>query len=222
MAWGLPCSMAPLTSLLKETTSTTWEAVESGQAVKSRNIIDKPYTSLGPIPRESEFRGYRIANNHIHHCGTIISTPWASTSLSRMRAIAHNLIHDTAYCGLVVIGNVPNNDPQLARDNTIEYNHIYNAMKVCTDGAGIYVMLPQAGRGAAIRGNLIQDVQTNPCNARTGFCFGVYLDLISENYHLENNVVYNCANGPLFFYSAAGKTTRRSTKSFSDQRNASS
>ena len=137
-------------------------------AMKSRNIIDKPYTSLGPIPRESEYRGYRIANNHIHHCGAdYFDAVGIDVTFTHESTIAHNLIHDTAYCGLVVIGNVPNNDPQLARDNTIEYNHIYNAMKVCTDGAGIYVMLPQAGRGAAIRGNLIQDVQHNPCNART-------------------------------------------------------
>jgi hypothetical protein len=170
---------------------------------RGKNITRRPYTSLGPIPQANEYRGYRIANNHIHHCGTdYFDAVGIVAATVRQSVVAHNLVHDVAYSGVVVEGYVPNDEPALAGDNTIEYNHVYNVMKVCNDGAGIYVVLPQTGRGAVIRHNLVHEVQTNPYNGRTGHSFGVYLDVESKNYHLQNNVVCRCANGPLHFCGA--------------------
>ena len=52
-------------------------------------------------------------------------------------------------------------------------------MKVAVDGAAIYVCFPQAGWGAAIRGNLIHDLRRNPSNPRDAgpwSAAGIYLD----------------------------------------------
>ena len=104
----------------------------------------------------------------------------SNANLTQESVIAHNLVHDTTYCGLVIVGNIPQRSAR-ARDNVVEYNHIYNVMKTCTDGAGIYIIQPQAGMGTTVRGNLIHDVQYNPFNTRPEkVCFGMYLDLISK------------------------------------------
>ncbi|MBN2293000.1 MAG: right-handed parallel beta-helix repeat-containing protein [Pirellulales bacterium] len=167
---------------------------------RCKNITHKPYASVGPIPREDEYRGYRIANNHIHHCGAdYLDAVGIVANTVHETVITHNLIHDVGYSGLVIEGNIPNDDPALAGDNRIEYNHIYNVMKVCNDGAAIYVVMPQARRGVVIRGNLVHDSQRNPYNGRTGHSFGIYLDVIAENYHILNNISYRCADSSLYF-----------------------
>jgi len=61
--------------------------------------------------------------------------------LAQNAVISHNLIHDTAYTGLVLCGN---EDPALAfaKDNLIEYNHIHHVMKVTVDGSAMYLSFP--------------------------------------------------------------------------------
>lgn len=136
-------------------------------------------------PAEGDYQGYLITNNHIHDCGmTYFGAIGIFLALAQNAVVAHNLIHDTAYSGIVVCGN---EDLQLpfARDNTVEYNHIHHVMKVTGDGAGIYLTFPQAGWGALVRGNLIHDL---------GRGHGVYLDGPSgrgvSNYRIEKNVMY--------------------------------
>ena len=159
-----------------------------------------------PPPEQNEYTGYRIANNYVHDCGVdyydacgILLYP------SQDAVVAHNLIHDTAYFGMGVAGS---QDPKLpfSRNNAIEYNHIYNAMKVTIDGAGMYVTFAQADRGCLIRGNLIHDTQGNPFGRLDHPfgdhppCAGIYLDGNNSGCHYENNVLYrNLAAGPIIF-----------------------
>ena len=153
-----------------------------------------------PVGKD-DHKGYRIANNHIHGCGAdyfgsigILAAPM------RESVIAHNLIHDTAYSGIVLSGNeVP--DPPQAGDNTVEFNHIHHVMRVAQDGAAIYVSFPHVGRGALIRGNLIQE--TGHRGQHNGYCSGgLYTDGISgrcgpcANYLFLRNVVYH-SDAPL-------------------------
>ncbi len=71
-------------------------------------------------------------------------------------------------------------------------------MKAAVDGAGIYVSFPQAGWGAAVRGNWVHDIRHNPSNPRDfgpWSAAGIYLDgvrpdLGCRGYLFEKNVVY--------------------------------
>jgi len=164
------------------------------------------YLYAAPPPEKDEYKGYRIANNYVHHCGTDYYGAAGILLLSTQDAVvSHNLIHDTAYFGIGVAGS---QDPKLpfAHNNTVEYNHIYNAMKVTVDGAGMYVTFAQLEPGCLIRGNLIHDTQGSPF-ARLDQNFGVhppssgvYLDGDNSGCHYENNVLYrNLAAGPLIF-----------------------
>jgi len=158
-----------------------------------------------PVGKD-DLKGYRIANNYVHHCGTdYFGAIGIFVSLAQDAVIAHNLIHDIAYTGIVLGGNEDKSLP-FSRNNTVEYNHIHDVMKVCVDGAGIYVTFPQEGWGAVVRGNLIHDLRPNPFNSRQGGDFsaaGIYLDGVRptmgcRGYRFENNVIYQ-TGAPLFF-----------------------
>jgi hypothetical protein len=150
-----------------------------------------------PPPAPNEATGYRIANNHIHHCGT---DDYAAAGVllgeSKDCVVAHNLIHDTAYFG---IGFAGSQDPksQFARNNVIEYNHVFHAMKVTADGAGMYVTFTQHEPGSLIRGNLIHDIVPNRFHNRPVGPFtaaGIYLDGNNNGCRYEGNVTYRaCA-----------------------------
>jgi hypothetical protein len=153
-----------------------------------------------------EHKGYRIANNHIHHCGLdYFGAIGIFVGLTQDALVAHNLVHDVAYSGIVLSGNEAPGPP-FARNNTVAYNHIHDVMKVAVDGAGIYVSFPQADRGAVIRGNWIHDLRRNPHNPRDAgpwsaagiYLDGVRADLGCRGYRFEKNVVYG-TESPLFF-----------------------
>ncbi len=158
------------------------------------------YLNAAPPPGPDEYKGYRIANNYVHHCGMIdYSAAGICLFSSQDSVIAHNLIHDTAYFG---IGFAGSQDPKVpfAGNNTVEYNHVHDAMKVTVDGAAIYSTFAQHGRGVLIRGNLLHDIVPNRFNGQPmGGVSGIYLDGWNDGCRYEDNVVFN-ASCPLNLY----------------------
>jgi hypothetical protein len=154
-----------------------------------------------PLDKD-DHKGYRIANNHIHNCGNdYFGSIGIFTSLTQDMAIAHNLIHDVSYSGIVLDGNETAGSPLVAKNNVVEYNHIHHVVQVAQDGAAIYTSFPQADRGATIRGNLIHD--TGHLRQPNGFCCGgLYVDGIPggcgpcTNLKFIDNVVFH-SDGPL-------------------------
>ena len=130
-------------------------------------------------------------------------------SSSQDTVIAHNLIHDIAYFGIGVAGS---QDPKVpfARNNTIKYNQIHNAMQVTVDGAGLYVTFAQADRGCLVRGNLLHDIVPNRFTSRAVGPFiaaGIYLDGSNSGCCYENNVVYQATSA--LFVNGGGQVTWR-------------
>jgi hypothetical protein len=161
------------------------------------------YLEAAPPPAPGEFTGYRIANNHVHHCGLdFFGAVGILLMASHQAVVAHNLIHDTAYFGIGVAGS---QDPKVTfdGDNVIEYNLIHDTMRTTIDGAGIYVTFPQHGQGTHLRGNVIYDTHGNPYHKNWGQhppSAGLYLDGNSQGGIYEYNVLYrNFAAGPLIF-----------------------
>jgi hypothetical protein len=181
--------------------------LSGGGLVAGYANVGAGYFYAAPPPEQGEYRGYRIANNYVHHCGMDYYGAVGILLFSAQDAVlSHNLIHDTAYFGMGVAGS---QDPKVpfARNNVVEYNHIFDAMKVTIDGAALYITFAQLDRGCLVRGNLIHDTQGNPYDTRgdSNFgehppCVGLYLDNYSSGGHYENNVLYrNAAGGPLIF-----------------------
>jgi hypothetical protein len=163
--------------------------------------------SWNPLPQLGDYRGYRITNNHIHHCGTdYYGAAGLTLFMMQDSVVAHNLIHDTAYSGIQWAGDCPG-QPAFTRNNIVEFNDIYNAMLVTCDGAGMYVTYRHGGK-TVIRGNMIHDTRCNPFRrgeyelGKTDIpCHGLYLDSNMSGGTYQNNVVYNNAGGPLLFNS---------------------
>lgn len=175
------------------------------------------YLFAAPPPSPGDYKGYSIANNHVHHVGTDYhGGTGICLYLAQDSTLAHNLVHDTAYCGIMVAGSQDPNVP-FARNNVIEFNHIYNCMKTTVDGAGLYATFANYGEGTRIRGNLIHDTQWNAFGrgvVASGIldtipCHGLYLDGSNTGCRYENNVVYRNAGGPLLFNSHESKNQWR-------------
>lgn len=163
----------------------------------------------GSPPGVEEYRGYRITNNHIHDVGTdYFGGSGILLYLSQEALVAHNLVHDCAYFGIAVAGSRDTN-AAFTKNNTLEYNHIYRAMKVTVDGAGLYITFGYFGNGMLVRGNLVHDTLWNRFGRGdvmndihdTIPCHGLYLDGDSWGCRYERNVVYANAGGPLLLNS---------------------
>jgi hypothetical protein len=175
------------------------------------------YLFAAPPPEPEEYKGYRIANNHVHQVGTdYYGGTGICLYLAQDSTVAHNLIHDAAYCGIIVAAS---QDPKVpfAKNNLIEFNHIRNCMKTTVDGGGLYVTFANYGDGTRVRGNLIHDTEWNAFgrgNVTSGIldtipCHGLYLDGNNTGCRYENNVVYRNAGGPLLLNSHESKNQWR-------------
>jgi hypothetical protein len=117
--------------------------------------------------------GHNVENNYIHHTG-LINGHGCGLGLGGVgNRVAHNLIHDTARCGIFGGGN----------DNVIEYNRIRHANLDTEDTGGIYVCAGQEGwmrRGLIIRHNFLSDILGFGRNEGKWECprysWGIYLD----------------------------------------------
>ena len=71
-----------------------------GGGIGAGGLRNRSTLKWNPPPQEGDFSGYRIANNHIHDCGTAYyGAIGIFCGMTQDAVIAHNLIHDTAYSG---------------------------------------------------------------------------------------------------------------------------
>ncbi|MFC2087775.1 right-handed parallel beta-helix repeat-containing protein, partial [Bacteroidota bacterium] len=123
-----------------------------------------------------------ITNNHIHHCGMIHpSGGGILIGCSQQNNIAHNYIHDIAYCGIALRGDT--------EGNIVEFNHIHDAVQRLCDGGAIYAYRPYID-GTIIRNNLVHDISTDKW-----LKWGIYLDGFVDNVTVMDNIVYRCGWG---------------------------
>jgi parallel beta-helix repeat protein len=135
--------------------------------------------------------GNVVSDNSIHDIGIVYPTGvgvWIGESSSN--TIAHNEIYDTFYSGISV-GWTWSYGPSWARDNIIEFNHIYNIGRgVLSDLGCIYTVGVQPG--TVVRNNLCHDVS----RYEHGYGgWGIYTDEGSSNILIQDNVVYRTQDG---------------------------
>ena len=134
---------------------------------------------------EDEPRAIEIANCYVHDNG---KSDWGAygiiSSYSQETRIAHNLVEQQPYSGIVACMTwfaFPS-----GRDYkvTIEANHIRHVMRKLHDGGGVYVKDGLA-RSSTIRGNLIHDIGDDKALENNA----IFLDDNSYGCHLEDNMV---------------------------------
>jgi hypothetical protein len=132
--------------------------------------------------------GNLVSDNRVDDVGVIYPSAvgiWVGQCNGN--TIAHNEIHDTPYSG-ISCGWTWGFGPTAARDNIVEYNHIYNIGRgLMSDMGGIYILGTQPG--TEVRNNLIHDIHRYSGKAGYGG-WGIYLDSATSQVRVEKNVIY--------------------------------
>jgi hypothetical protein len=132
----------------------------------------------------------RIRNNHVHACGVeYYGAVGIWVGFAQQAEIAHNLVHGLPYSG-VSVGWQWNPEPTPCKQNTIQYNHIYDVMNRLCDGGCIYTLGFQPG--TVIRGNHLHDARRSRY-AQGAPNNGMFIDEGSKGFLFEQNVIYDTA-----------------------------
>ena len=172
-----------------------------GNRVIENEIYDTG--SGGIITRSFGEEQNDISYNHIHDCGKVFHSGVGINIDDGGGLISHNLIHDISQSGIYtrhwatdyMLDVFPQERERRNQEQglIIEFNEIYDVMKIINDGAGIFVR----DSNIIIRNNLIHDVYsfTYPelvGKTVSGGCpgWGIYLGCETRDTKVENNVVY--------------------------------
>gem|GEM_PF-3210351 len=140
--------------------------------------------------------GNIIRNCTIFDCGMIFT---ASVGIAVMQAnhtlISRNTIYNLPYSGMS-IGWTFSKEDNYTSYNTIEYNHIYNVMKILADGGGIYTLGQQVG--SVYKGNCISNISRSN-KALGANNNGFFFDQYSSGMKVDSNVVYGIKNEAIRF-----------------------
>ena len=144
----------------------------------------------GPRDEAEVPKRNRISNNHVHACGVeYYGAVGIWVGFAQQAVIAHNLVHDLPYSGISV-GWQWNPQPTPCKENTIEFNHVYDVMNRLCDGGCIYTLGFQPG--TVIRGNHLHDAHRSRY-AQGAPNNGMFIDEGSKGFLFERNVIYNTA-----------------------------
>lgn len=110
--------------------------------------------------------------------------------------VAYNEIHEMPYTGISV-GYRWNTTPTSQSHCVVEYNHIYDVMRVLADGGGVYTLGFQPG--TILRGNHIHDVHRSRFAHGGAPNNGFFVDEGSKGFLFESNVVYATSGGAVRF-----------------------
>ncbi len=134
--------------------------------------------------------GASISDNHVHGIGRAYPSAIGVYRGGRDCVVRHNEIHDVPYSAINYGGT----------GNVVEYNLIYDCMKVLHDGAAIYLF---AARDCVLRGNLARDIVDTGGYGASAY----YLDERSTGCVVERNLSLRVAR-PLHNHMATNNVIR--------------
>lgn len=154
--------------------------------------------------------GNKVINCVINNCGVIFPSGVGIGIIQANHTIvSHNRIYDLPYSGIST-GWIFSYQDNYTSYNEISYNHIYNVMKILTDGGGIYTLGKQTG--TIYKGNYIHDIYRS-AHAIGANSNGFFFDQCSSAFRLDSNVVYNIKN-ELIRYNQAKATDIQLEKNY--------
>jgi hypothetical protein len=138
-----------------------------------------------------------IAHNRIQTCGAINhGCVGIYDGFCADTRIAHNVIYAMPYTGISV-GFRWNTSETSQRGTIVEYNHVYDTMRMLADGGCLYTLGYQPG--TVIRGNVFHDAHRSAFAHGGAPNNGIFFDQGSKGYHVVGNTIYDCHGGPIRF-----------------------
>lgn len=110
--------------------------------------------------------------------------------------IAHNHVTDMPYTG-ISIGYRWDTSATSQEGCTVEFNHVYDVMKMLADGGCIYTLGLQPG--TVLRGNHLHQVHRSEFAHGGAPNNGIFFDQGSKGYLVEQNVIYDTSGEPIRF-----------------------
>lgn len=154
--------------------------------------------ALNTVYHPSDTREYCesnvVANNYLYTCATdYYCAVGIAAGFVRNTSIIHNEITDMPYTG-INCGWGWTLEPNVMRNNHIEYNLVYDVMKLLCDGGGIYTLGNQ-GPASTIQYNYIHNtvrsIWATTQYTPTYPVASIYLDAGSSGFSIDQNVVVN-------------------------------
>jgi hypothetical protein len=134
-----------------------------------------------------------ISNNYIHGIGVEwVDCVGIFDSFCDGTQIIHNTITSTSYSGISAGFSWDAINPQVEKNAVIQYNHIYDVMRILNDGGGIYLNGHQGN--AQIIGNLFHDVHIGWRTDYPTFASALFFDAGTYCY-IGDNIAYNIDGG---------------------------
>ncbi len=159
-----------------------------GEIENNRLIDGKVWWKKSPKQASAD---NKITNNLIEKCGQVyFGAVGVWMGLSSNNLVAHNLIRDLPYSG-VSSGWLWSTKKSPCKGNIVQYNHVYNVLKLLNDGGAFYFLGRQDG--ALCRGNLIHNIsecEFSPHPLNNAFRW----DRGGAGVLVEYNLVYNIQN----------------------------
>ncbi len=107
--------------------------------------------------------------------------------------VEHNLVRDFLY-STVSVGWSWSDAPTSCKNNIVEANHLHDAMKLLSDGGGIYSLGFQPG--TILRANHIHHVHESKFHGGAPNN-GIFLDQGSSGFLIERNIFHHIAHSPI-------------------------
>jgi hypothetical protein len=153
-----------------------------------------------------------VARNHIHNSASDYPGCvgiWAAYTDGTV--ISSNLIHDMPYTG-ISLGFFWGTTPTVCRSNVVEFNHVYDVMKIAADGGAIYTLGVQPG--TVLRGNHLHDVHRSSVAHGGAPNNGIFFDEGSSEFLIEGNTIYNTSGDPVRFNQTSKEALKWGTNNF--------
>jgi hypothetical protein len=149
------------------------------------NPSDTRKITRRPVIRNNYLTG--IGRDYYQNLGIIAGYPDSGI-------IEHNELSDMPYSGVSVGWGWADRD-NVARNNLVRYNKIWNVLMLMSDGGGIYTLSRQPG--TLIAENYVHNITRTPVQG--GFNIsGIYLDDGSNFITVRDNVLVNTGDRPVF------------------------
>jgi len=178
-----------------------WHAIAVDEGCRGLRIVGNEMTDLGAggvtvrgagvdAPLDRRTGRLRVCDNEIRNGGRVFHGAGGISATNTFDSdLSHNRVCDFYYNGISCNGGFAYRD-SVARDNRIEYNHVYDVGQgLLSDMGGIYVNGVQPG--TVVRGNHVHDVEKRNYGG-----WAVYLDG-AAHVLVEGNVCHD-TNSQLF------------------------